>query len=423
MKKIYTLFAAAAVAMSATAAAPALEPHQIAAPSMQLHQNLSTLDLKSPAQINRPAKAPKANAAAAASVADFENLYLHETYSVYEGWAINGLVMIGDMGDGIVGIDGFCWEDVPLVGGVFDPATQTITFPAQDTGLTVQTEDGAEYNLKIVLVDINQTTYKFSLSTDDIVFNVDLENRNIWYQGTQGTATWAQIIGMCAFDANGNFAGLFEGLGFADFNAVNSYCTYNYLANSTDTELSEGVDYIYTEIQGNNLVASNVLGGGFAFSVPFAVDATAMTASVTDAVVSQQQDESGTLYDFYLFDVAIEGQSASLVGTTLDFSVMVVEDGEGGYVTGIGKDYCACGTDYQGQFYPLFGSGLFYGLTVVYQGDLIADMAGVEDITIDADNSNAPVEYFNLQGQRVANPAAGQVYIRRQGTEATKVRF
>lgn len=423
MKKFYTLFAAAAVAMTATAAVPSLEPHQITAPSMQLHQSLSTLELQSPAQINRPAKAPKANAAAAASVADFENLYLHETYSVYEGWAINGLVMIGDMGDGIVGIDGFCWEDVPLVDGVFDPATQTIAFPAQDTGLTVQTEDGGEYTLKIALVDINQTTYKFSLSTDDIVFNVDLENRNIWYQGAQGTATWAQIIGMCAFDANGNFAGLFEGLGFADFNAVNSYCTYNYLANSTDTELSEGVDYIYTEIQGNNLVASNVLGGGFAFSVPFAVDATAMTASVTDAVVSQQQDESGTLYDFYLFDVAIEGQSASLVGTTLDFSVMVVEDGEGGYLTGIGKEYCACGTDYQGQFYPLFGSGIIYGLTVVYQGDLIADMAGVKDITIDNVDANAPVEYFNLQGQRVANPAAGQVYIRRQGATAAKVRF
>ncbi|MGN0211022.1 MAG: hypothetical protein ACI391_07925 [Muribaculaceae bacterium] len=423
MKKIYTLFAAAAVAMSATAAVPVLEPHQIAVPSMQLHHNLSTLSLQSPAQVNRPAKAPKANAAAAASVADFENLYLQECFSVYEGWSINGLVMIGDMGEGVVGIDGFCWEDVPLTGGVFDPATQTITFPAQDTGLTVQTEDGSEYKLMITLVDINQTTYKFSLSTDDIVFNVDLENRNIWYMGEQGTATWAQIIGMCAFDANGNFAGLFDGLGFVDFNVVNSYCSYSYLANSTDTELTENYDYIYTEIQGNNLVAYNVLGGGFSFPVPFAVDATAMTATVTDAVVSQQQDESGSLYDFYLFDVAIDDQSASLVGTTLDFSVMVVDDQEGGYLTGIGKEYCACGTDYQGQFVPLFGNGLISGLTVVYQGDLIADMAGVKDITIDVDNSNAPVEYFNLQGQRVSGHLAPGIYIRRQGSEAGKVRF
>lgn len=43
--------------------------------------------------------------------------------------------------------------------------------------------------------------------------------------------------------------------------------------------------------------------------------------------------------------------------------------------------------------------------------------AGVEGIVVD---NNAPVEYFNLQGIRVANPANG-VYIRRQGNTVTKV--
>lgn len=42
---------------------------------------------------------------------------------------------------------------------------------------------------------------------------------------------------------------------------------------------------------------------------------------------------------------------------------------------------------------------------------------GVEDIITDA---NAPVEYYNLQGVRVANPENG-LYIRRQGNKATKV--
>lgn len=46
-----------------------------------------------------------------------------------------------------------------------------------------------------------------------------------------------------------------------------------------------------------------------------------------------------------------------------------------------------------------------------------ADMSGVE--TIEADN-NAEVEYFNIQGMRVANPANG-LYIRRQGTKVEKV--
>ncbi len=35
-------------------------------------------------------------------------------------------------------------------------------------------------------------------------------------------------------------------------------------------------------------------------------------------------------------------------------------------------------------------------------------------------DANAPVEYFNLQGQRVANPSEG-VFIRRQGSKATKI--
>lgn len=41
----------------------------------------------------------------------------------------------------------------------------------------------------------------------------------------------------------------------------------------------------------------------------------------------------------------------------------------------------------------------------------------VDEITVD---ENAPVEYYNLQGVRVANPENG-LYIRRQGSKVTKV--
>ena len=42
---------------------------------------------------------------------------------------------------------------------------------------------------------------------------------------------------------------------------------------------------------------------------------------------------------------------------------------------------------------------------------------GVEDVIVD---ENAPVEYYNLQGVRVANPENG-IYIRRQGSKVSKV--
>lgn len=56
------------------------------------------------------------------------------------------------------------------------------------------------------------------------------------------------------------------------------------------------------------------------------------------------------------------------------------------------------------------------------QGDSPAGGAtGIKDITSDEPLLNAPVEYYNLQGQRVVNPQPGTLVIRRQGRQATKV--
>lgn len=49
----------------------------------------------------------------------------------------------------------------------------------------------------------------------------------------------------------------------------------------------------------------------------------------------------------------------------------------------------------------------------------LSESAGVEDVA--ADNNDAPVEYFNLQGIRVDKPEAGSVVIRRQGSEVSKI--
>jgi len=54
-------------------------------------------------------------------------------------------------------------------------------------------------------------------------------------------------------------------------------------------------------------------------------------------------------------------------------------------------------------------------IMVEFNGQLVA--SGVADIIVD---ENAPVEYYNLNGIRVANPENG-VYIRRQGNKVTKV--
>lgn len=50
----------------------------------------------------------------------------------------------------------------------------------------------------------------------------------------------------------------------------------------------------------------------------------------------------------------------------------------------------------------------------------VVEGAGVDDVVVDEADENAPVEYYNLQGVRVENPANG-LYIKVQGKKATKV--
>ena len=64
-----------------------------------------------------------------------------------------------------------------------------------------------------------------------------------------------------------------------------------------------------------------------------------------------------------------------------------------------------------------------YAIVTVYKGApqlypvKVSATSGIAGVEADA---NAPVEYYNLQGVRVAEPANG-LYIRRQGNTAAKV--
>lgn len=58
--------------------------------------------------------------------------------------------------------------------------------------------------------------------------------------------------------------------------------------------------------------------------------------------------------------------------------------------------------------------GYFENTTITFGGT-----GAINDVAVD--NNNAPVEYFNLQGVRVNEPVAGQIVIRRQGNEVSKL--
>lgn len=58
-------------------------------------------------------------------------------------------------------------------------------------------------------------------------------------------------------------------------------------------------------------------------------------------------------------------------------------------------------------------------LNIVFDSSILVGNSGIGNIA--ADNSNAPVEYFTLQGIRVDTPISGTIVIRRQGTEVSKI--
>ena len=73
---------------------------------------------------------------------------------------------------------------------------------------------------------------------------------------------------------------------------------------------------------------------------------------------------------------------------------------------------------YGGDVQTVLGSASTQSKTVTNVNQAVS---GVEGVMIE--DEEAPVEYFNLQGQRVNGELAPGIYIRRQGSSVTKVRF
>lgn len=56
-------------------------------------------------------------------------------------------------------------------------------------------------------------------------------------------------------------------------------------------------------------------------------------------------------------------------------------------------------------------------------GQWLEELWGGDTAVEDIEDTNLPVEYYNMQGMRVETPISGQVYIRKQGTQASCVIF
>lgn len=166
---------------------------------------------------------------------------------------------------------------------------------------------------------------------------------------------------------------------------------------------------VAAQVNGSTVTIMNFAG---MFNVPMAIDLAAKTLTATNVQVTSITD-----YKAYLSEQAADGSNVSSLKKYVLTSTFTVADGK-----------TTIAVPNWNAFFYQFGEDVSYfwpmtNTSIVLDFDLAeVASAGVEGIAADAEfDANAPVEYFNLQGIRVAAPEAGQLLIKVQGKKAEKV--
>ncbi len=418
MKKFYTILAAAAVTLSASAVKPITEilPANSAEVTVSKSANFAVADAKKSVRAGQKYKV-QGESRAAATVDDItEWPYAGEFYSLgtaNSGWnGPNTMLVIPVEGNQVM-ITGLWHQNLRLT-GTYDAAQGTISIPAKQN-FTVNTQAG-EATCTVALLDVKSSPYK--QLDKDIVLNVDAANRNIWYDAetytaNDGNAYYAEIIGMCT-DA-GTY---YDFIGSIDAYMFNSYMDWVYAVTDANDQIqpAQASAPIWVEVADGKIGIDNFLNAGYtAATVELTLDKAAKTATATKALLGQASVSATQKVSFYLWGFEEVGENLSVTPTVV-FEGAAAQYEDGTPCTVFTTPYCGI-FDETGNYYLSDENYTAISTQFVVDGDVFSG-AGIGNVTV-ADE-NAPVEYFNLQGVRVENPSNG-LYIRRQGNTATKV--
>lgn len=419
MKKFYAFVCAVVVALTASAGPIDFAP--------KAKKDITKLELSTKSFKTNLTNAKRVKRASRISANDAalegDKMYLEESYSfgpnedqtAAKGWQVDGSVTLRRAEDGTYTIENFFSQGINLTGGVYDAAESTLTFEPQvvASGLT---DMGAEFeSVMAVIVD----NYDEFIEDHPIVFDVDIPNRNLFYMcdtDEEGNAT--NCLGLACMDKDNEKLGCLDWLAMIDLNQVNGMSAFGYY-NSNKEPVQEQT-LVYNEVVDGNLVTTGLFGAGFGYPVTFTLNQETNTAVADNQVVTALGDGSGASYDFMFYNLVFTEDSTKVsVGEPVETFAIIPQEGAEGVMTYIYKDYTFVGTPYNGQWAPLFDGGIIYDFQLLYVGDIF-DPTGIHDVQLDK-NTNAPVEYYNLQGIRVNEPTKGGIYIRRQGNVSTKI--
>lgn len=421
MKKFYAFVCAVVVALTASAGPIDFAP--------KAKKDITKLELSTKSFKTNLTNAKRVKRASRISANDAalegDKLYLEESFSfipneentAWLGWQVDSPVTLRRAEDGTYIIENFYGlAGANLTGGVYDAAKSTLTFEPQvfASGFTDLNADFE--SVMAVIVDY----YTDEILEDlPIVFAVDIPNRNLFYMcDTDEKGYPTNCLGLACMDKDNEKVGYLDGLGMIDLNQVNGMSAFAY-ENSNNEPVQEQT-YVYNEVVDGNLVTTGLFGVGFGFPVTFTLNKETNTAVADNQVVVQMGDGTGAKFDLMFYDIVFNAADS----TDYDYGEPVVtfdiisKESEGVPMTYIYKDISFVGTPYGDEFAGLI-DGFFYDFQILYVGDIF-DPTGIHDVQLDK-NTNAPVEYYNLQGIRVNEPTKGGIYIRRQGNVSTKI--
>lgn len=212
------------------------------------------------------------------------------------------------------------------------------------------------------------------------------------------TAVDNSLSAIIALDADNFYLTPLEALGTMTYNCELATGTQEY-------EVTVGAN-----VNENTLTIYN-FGNGLC-DVPMTIDAAAKTLTA-----NKVQIPGVTEFKAYLSAADANGNNAAGNRKYVLTSTYNVADGKTNItVPSWNAFYYEMGAGDLACLYPMDNTSIVLDFDL----DAVAS-AGINNIAADAIDVNAPIEYYNLQGIRVATPEAGQLLIKRQGNNASKV--
>lgn len=203
----------------------------------------------------------------------------------------------------------------------------------------------------------------------------------------------------------------FGGTIYPAFNEFNGVMLFT-VTPDLETEAIPQLCDIYSEVKEGKLHIYNFANFGYHVDMTMDYSLKEKRAWATDAVIDHLLDTMGEETPFYAansLDGSHYGEPVRDDANRYYFSADIVTDNLGNSVLAPGVWGAFIGNSFLG-LYPYTNIMLFYPLT---------EESGIE--TPVATPSDAPAEYFNLQGIPVTNPEPGRLYIRRHGASVAKI--